>query len=90
MKNSLRLISSLCYRNRDDPIGYRVARVEFANGEPVAEATSTDAAVDLLKNADTTNCPDGCLRPVGMAIDSQGRLFVVSDSTGEIYVVMKS
>lgn len=80
---------SLLHRNRDDPIGYRVARVEFADGEPVADATSKEAAVDFVKNADESVCPDACFRPVGMAVDEQGRLFFVSDSTGEIYVVAK-
>ncbi|KAK2734335.1 hypothetical protein FQN57_001702 [Myotisia sp. PD_48] len=73
--------------NRDIPIGYRLSRIEFANGEPVAASTSREAAIDVLKNHESSVCPRACFRPVGMAFDKQGRLWVVSDSTGEIYVV---
>lgn len=33
---------------------------------------------------DNTKCPSECLRPVGLAFDGKGRLFVSSDSTGEV------
>ncbi len=36
-----------------------------------------------------TACPQGCFRPVGLAWDKEGRLFMSSDATGEIYVVTK-
>jgi len=34
-----------------------------------------------------TACPNGCFRPAGLAWDSKGRLYMTSDSTGEIYVI---
>ena len=42
-----------------------------------------------MTNANESVCPDNCFRPVGIAFDDQGRLFVSSDASGEIYVVVK-
>lgn len=46
-----------------------------------------DAATPILSNADVSNCPGDCFRPVGLAWDSNGHLWFSSDSTGEIYVL---
>ncbi|ROV91060.1 hypothetical protein VMCG_09572 [Cytospora schulzeri] len=74
--------------DRTNPAGYVLSSVEFdsSTGEPVAPPDSTHpTAADVLSNADLSRCPDGCFRPVGLAWDGQGRLFMSSDSTGEIY-----
>jgi hypothetical protein len=63
--------------------------VPFANGEPVAAPDSTAAAIDIFANADINACPNKCFRPVGLAFDNQGRLFISSDATGEIYIIVK-
>ena len=42
-----------------------------------------------MTNPDLGKCPDECFRPVGLAWDEEGRLWVTSDSTGEIYVLRK-
>ena len=76
-------------RDRTLPIGYKVSRTAFANGEPIAAANSTTSSTDIFANADTSVCPNNCFRPVGIAFDGQGRMFVSSDATGEIYVVVK-
>jgi glucose/arabinose dehydrogenase len=73
--------------DRTDPVGYKVSVIEFANGEPVAPATSKTALTDIFTNVDLSVCPNNCFRPVGMAFDGQGRLFVSSDATGEIYMI---
>jgi glucose/arabinose dehydrogenase len=75
--------------NRDDPIGYKVSVVDFADGEPVDGRNSTTAATDIVSNADDSVCPDNCFRPVGLAWYDSGRLFMSSDSTGEIYVITR-
>jgi hypothetical protein len=31
-----------------------------------------------------------CFRPTGIAFDSKGRLFMASDSSGEIYVITRT
>ena len=78
-------------RNRDAPIGYKLSFVEFdGNGSPTAAANSTTAAIDIVSNPDLSACPSNCFRPVGLAWDSKGRLFMSSDSTGEIYMVTKT
>ncbi|EMD00918.1 hypothetical protein BAUCODRAFT_118642 [Baudoinia panamericana UAMH 10762] len=76
--------------DRQPPVGYKLSVVEFANGQPTQPSNSTTAAVDIVSNANITNCPTGCFRPVGLAWDSQGRLFMSSDATGEIYVVLRA
>jgi glucose/arabinose dehydrogenase len=75
--------------NRDDPVGYKVSVIGFADGEPVDASDSMTAATDIVSNADNSACPDNCFRPVGLAWDSNGRLFMSSDSTGEIYVISR-
>lgn len=40
-----------------------------------------------MYNKDLSACPDQCFRPVGLAWDAQDRLFMTSDSTGEIYIL---
>src|SRR2546421_8756447 len=64
--------------------------VSFRNYQPIALNDSMTAAQDIMLNPNTSQCPINCFRPVGLAFDSQGRLFMSSDATGEIYVITKS
>ncbi|RAR11318.1 soluble quino protein glucose dehydrogenase [Stemphylium lycopersici] len=76
--------------NREDPVGYKLSLVPFdGKGSPTTPSNSTTAITDIVSNPDLSACPDSCFRPVGLAWDSQGRLFMSSDSTGEIYVVTR-
>ncbi|KAL8870133.1 MAG: hypothetical protein Q9174_003752 [Haloplaca sp. 1 TL-2023] len=75
--------------NRDSKVGYKLSLIPFENGEPVAASDNKTATTDILSNADNSRCPRNCFRPVGIAFDQQGRLFMSSDATGEIYVVMR-
>lgn len=78
------------FRDRTDPSGYKVSLISFADGgEPVAPANSNTSYTDIVANANNTACPGNCFRPVGLAFDSQGRMFFSSDASGEIYVVTK-
>ncbi|KAI7786083.1 hypothetical protein LA080_004937 [Diaporthe eres] len=78
--------------DRTDPAGYVLSSVQFDSntGAPAAQPDNSSATADVLSNADLSKCPDSCFRPVGLAWDSQGRLFMSSDSTGEIYVLQRS
>ncbi|KAK4201166.1 soluble quino protein glucose/sorbosone dehydrogenase [Triangularia verruculosa] len=78
--------------DRSSPVGYKVASIAFnsATGEPLASADSKAALRDIMTNVDNTQCPDKCFRPVGLAIDSKGRIWFSSDSTGEIYVLQRT
>ncbi|KAH9885320.1 soluble quino protein glucose dehydrogenase [Xylariomycetidae sp. FL2044] len=73
--------------NRDPPDGFRLGRIEFADGQPVAEVSDTSAVTYIVQNRNNTACPDACIRPVGLAFDAKGRLFMSSDATGEIYLI---
>ncbi|KAK3373654.1 soluble quino protein glucose/sorbosone dehydrogenase [Lasiosphaeria ovina] len=74
--------------DRSPPDGYRVMKVAFGpDGQPVAPLTSRSAATTVMENPSTGSCPNGCFRPVGLAFDAKRRLFVSSDSTGEIHVI---
>jgi hypothetical protein len=77
-------------RDRTEPVGYKVSSIAFSNGSPVAQSNSMTSTTDIFANADNSQCPDNCFRPVGLDLDSQGRLFMSSDSTGEIYVLVKT
>ncbi|KAK3381083.1 hypothetical protein B0H63DRAFT_196153 [Podospora didyma] len=78
--------------DRTQPVGYRLASVEFNDdrGEPKAAANSKDALTDIMTNVNNTVCPDKCFRPVGLAVDFNNVLWMTSDSTGEIYVLQRS
>ncbi|KAK4168161.1 soluble quino protein glucose/sorbosone dehydrogenase [Cladorrhinum sp. PSN259] len=78
--------------DKTSPVGYRVASIDFdpVNGDPLASPDNTSPLVDVITNADYSKCPDGCFRPVGLAIDELGRVWFSSDATGEIYVMQRS
>ena len=75
--------------DRTNPSGYKLSTIPFQDGEPIAASDNDTSYTDIVANADNSACPQSCFRPVGIAFDSQGRLFFSSDATGEIYVVMK-
>ncbi|KAI9891168.1 MAG: hypothetical protein M1814_003011 [Vezdaea aestivalis] len=75
--------------NREQPVGYKVSVVPFRDGQPVAAPDNNTAIVDIMTNPDLSQCPESCFRPTGLAFDSSGRLFMTSDSTGELYVIAR-
>lgn len=76
------------YRNRKPPNGYRLSRVAFSKGFPKPDKSSTNAEQELMWNKDNAVCPGECFRPVGLTFDAEGkRVFMTSDSSGELYVV---
>ena len=42
-----------------------------------------------MTNPDLTKCPGQCFRPAGLAFDAKGRLWMSSDTTGELFVLEK-
>ncbi|EIN09066.1 soluble quino protein glucose dehydrogenase, partial [Punctularia strigosozonata HHB-11173 SS5] len=73
--------------DRTPPTGYAVVRVPFAGASPVASPTSTEGYEILVQAANLTSCPGTCIKPVGLAFASDGRLFVSSDSSGELFTL---
>jgi glucose/arabinose dehydrogenase len=76
--------------DRSVPVGHKVSIVEFANGSPVEAPDSKTALTDIFTNANASECSNLCLRPVGLAMDNKGRIFMSSDASGEIWVLVKS
>ena len=76
--------------DRSTPVGHKVSIVEFANGSPVEAPDSTTALNDIFTNSNASECSNICLRPVGLAMDNKGRIFMSSDASGEIWVLVKS
>ncbi|KAH6640221.1 hypothetical protein F5144DRAFT_482764 [Chaetomium tenue] len=74
------------------PRGYRLSSIAFnsTTGEPVVAADSNDALTDVLTNWDLSGCPDNCFTPTGLAFDGQNRLWMTSESTGELYVLQRT
>ena len=79
--------ANVTYRNRSPPDGYRLGRIEFSGGQPTAVVSDKEAVTYVVQNQDNTQCPNNCFRPVGLAFDTKGRLFMTSDSTGELFVI---
>jgi hypothetical protein len=75
------------FRNRNPGDGYRLSKVDFANGQPVSASDDPHAEEQLMWNTDNSKCPSGCFRPAGLAFDKAGRMFMTSDSTGELFVL---
>lgn len=76
--------------NRNPPTGYKVVRIPWSNSTPSASADSREGYTTIVGAPDVSQCPNGCIRPVGLAFDRLGRLFVSSDTTGEVFVVESS
>ncbi|CAE6424975.1 unnamed protein product [Rhizoctonia solani] len=76
--------------NREPPTGYKVVRIPFNNSVPAASVDSRNGYETVVAAPDLSRCPNGCIRPVGLAFDRLGRLFVSSDTTGEIFIVESS
>ncbi|CAG8977622.1 hypothetical protein HYALB_00011725 [Hymenoscyphus albidus] len=72
--------------DRNPPDGYRLDRVDFVNGDPKELSTSTAGGVHVMSNPNGASCPNSCFRPAGLAWDSKDRLFMSSDTTGEIFI----
>lgn len=64
-----------------------MSRADFKNGEPTQPANSANPVVDILTNLGNSRCPGSCFRPSGLAFDAKGRLYMASDSTGEVFLI---
>ncbi|KAF8458524.1 hypothetical protein BDZ91DRAFT_666010 [Kalaharituber pfeilii] len=76
--------------NRDLPTGYKLSKIPFdaQTRQPVAGLTERKNYYDIMWNRDTMRCRQkGCFRPVGVVVDSAGRVWMGSDATGEIFML---
>jgi glucose/arabinose dehydrogenase len=82
--------------NRNPSIGYKIVEILFTKGAngfgPERAVDSTQAWADILWNPDVEHCSTTqCFRPVSIAEDRYGRMYVTSDSgaEGEMIVLGK-
>ncbi|KAH9990900.1 hypothetical protein F4779DRAFT_251330 [Xylariaceae sp. FL0662B] len=79
--------------NRQPPTGYKIVAVPFTKDSdeaytPVALASSTSGYIDVFYPPDESKCSaSSCARPVGLAFDSVGRLYMTSDTSGELFLL---
>lgn len=80
--------------DRDPPVGYKLVAVPFhrggPNGEymPVAPPNSTQGYVDIFYPPSEGNCSSKtCARPVGLVFDNAARLYMSSDTSGEVFML---
>jgi glucose/arabinose dehydrogenase len=66
--------------NRSSPVGYKVARLRFENGEPTGFE-------DFLTGFLVNNNQAHFARPVGLAVHTDGSLLVSDDTNGVVYRV---
>lgn len=76
-------------KNRSPPDGYRLSKINVdpATGMPTEPSTSNTAAINVMSNPNNGNCPSRCFRPVDLAFDGKGRLFMTTDSSNEVWVI---
>ncbi|KAF8590160.1 soluble quino protein glucose dehydrogenase [Ramaria rubella] len=68
--------------DRIPPTGYGVIHIPFSGSGPKSSNYTF-----LIQVADLTPCPGQCIRPVGLAFGPDGRLYISSDSSGELFVL---
>jgi glucose/arabinose dehydrogenase len=66
--------------NRQDPQGFKVQRIRFVNGQPTE-------AIDFLTGFYNPAAKTRFGRPAGLAIASDGTIFISDDAGGAIYAV---
>lgn len=74
--------------NRSPPVGYKVIEVPFVHGQtgyaPRAPLNSTKGWKDVVWSPNVDHCSTTqCFRPVAIAQDAYGRMYITSDSGAE-------
>ncbi|KJA23706.1 hypothetical protein HYPSUDRAFT_66098 [Hypholoma sublateritium FD-334 SS-4] len=70
--------------DRSPPTGYGVVQFPY----PISRPANNGLGYSFVVQATNLNtCPGSCIRPVGLAFGKDGRLFVSSDSSGELFVI---
>ncbi|KAK8085812.1 Cellobiose dehydrogenase [Apiospora hydei] len=79
--------------NRDPPQGYKLVVVPFTTQEdgsyrPVADRSTKRGYTDVLYPESEAACSSStCTRPCGLVWDAAGRLYMTSDTSGEIFLL---
>ncbi|KAF9002520.1 soluble quino protein glucose/sorbosone dehydrogenase [Cyathus striatus] len=75
--------------NRSPPTGYGVIRYRTIPLQETSSITTLPYSF-IIQAAVLTTCPGNCIRPVGLVFGADNRLYVTSDSSGELFVIEKS
>ncbi|KAI0595695.1 soluble quino protein glucose/sorbosone dehydrogenase [Biscogniauxia sp. FL1348] len=79
--------------NRQPPTGYKLIAIPFtkepdSSYAPVANASDGAGYVDIFYPPDEGACSSSsCVRPVGLVFDAAGRLYMTSDTSGEVFLL---
>lgn len=80
--------------DREPPAGYKLVAVPFTRDSksgaytPAAPSNSKEGYIDIFYPPDEGNCSSTtCARPVGLVFDAAGRLYMSSDTTGEVFML---
>ncbi|XXG95184.1 hypothetical protein Hte_001444 [Hypoxylon texense] len=80
--------------DRDPPVGYKLVAVPFTRDgktgayTPVAPPDSKEGYIDIFSPPDEGKCSSTtCTRPVGLAFGAAGRLYMSSDTSGEVFML---
>ncbi|KAI1101685.1 hypothetical protein F4804DRAFT_343800 [Jackrogersella minutella] len=80
--------------DRNPPVGYKLVAVPFTSRgrdyayAPVAQPSSHTGYQDVFFPPDEGKCSSTtCARPVGLVFDAGGRLYMTSDTSGEVFVL---
>ncbi|KAI0832283.1 hypothetical protein F5Y06DRAFT_307457 [Hypoxylon sp. FL0890] len=82
--------------DRDPPVGYKMVAVPFTRVQdgsyvPVAPANSKNGYIDVFYPPNEGQCSAAtCARPVGLVFDAAGRLYMTSDTSGEVFMLSGS
>lgn len=82
--------------NRDPPQGYKLVAVPFTTQQdgsyrPVADRNTKRGYEEILYPDSEAACSSTtCTRPCGLVWDAAGRLYMTSDSSGEIFLLSKA
>ncbi|CAJ2512586.1 Uu.00g056010.m01.CDS01 [Anthostomella pinea] len=77
--------------DRQPPTGFKVVAIPFTRSpqgsyEPVKGPSSDSGYINVFYPPDVSQCSsDTCARPVGLAFDAVGRLYITSDASGEVF-----
>ncbi|OTA63298.1 hypothetical protein K449DRAFT_381800 [Hypoxylon sp. EC38] len=80
--------------DRNPPMGYKLVAVPFTrvaqdgSYAPIATSNSRDGYIDVFYPPNEGHCSAAtCARPVGLVFDAVGRLYMTSDTSGEIFML---